>query len=456
MPKLVNLLTGLPRPACLYHWQCTHYDLSLLKQAYDARHAGLQKGSVARQAQASGHLPASTALLASNAAEQQSSTLWPGYIQRDIDLRGVSANPANNPFHGLAPTHDAADQDILSQLQPSSANTTSLAGRLQPSSAFPSQVYTPVLSTRRSLMFDWGAIPVPFTRSPTHPSRYLPIGRQVCAILDSWECQWANRCNGTESLSSLSEDGPLCLLACSSVSQLSEHYRSAHGLFHEEDPPFMWKCRSCQFLNNCEGLCPQCQRPQSGWEKWYYGYVTVTGLSVSLPATSVRASDPASSFATSLSSTFSSHGYSNSGCTSFTTGCYSPGSGTGGSFIQRCLVAPPNMLGRQLLPNSWLYITSLALVLALASCLQAYVSVFVCAGAVAGWADEVATSIQVGSWWNWKNGHIRTVVSGAVFLLTIFLALRVLGQFRRSFGRSERNNTNHLVRHVVSILPGRS
>lgn len=298
-----------------------------------------------------------------------------------------------------------------------------------------------------------GALPVPLTDKPTHESRYLAIGRQVSATCDVWECQWGHTSDGTESLSSFGEEATGCLQRFSGLSRLGEHYQSAHGLFHEQDPPFMWKCRSCQFLNDCEQLCPHCQRPLSGWEKWYYGYVAVRSLLESLPAASVRASDPASGFATSLSSAFSSRGgYNSFGMPSFTTGCYSPGSGPGGSFNQRCLEAPSKVFGGRPAPTSCcLCFPSLALVLALASCLQAYGSASVYAGAVAGWwANEVTALIQAGLRWKWNSERIRTMLSVAVFPLMLFLGHRALPRFRRSLGRnlggSKRNNEGPRIR----------
>lgn len=376
---------------CSYDWQCIHHDLSLFKESFDARRTLPERGSLAGEP--GGHLPAASPLRSSSHAPQQSSTLRQENTQRDIDLRGVSANPANTPFHPSSPTFDAADQDILSQLQPLWLSTASLTGHPRPYSAFPSQS-TPALSRNPSLMLSSSALPVPLTNGPTDTSRYLPIGRQVSAALDVWECQWAHTSDGTESLSSFTEDGTGCLQQCGSLYQMSEHYRSAHGIFHEEDPPFMWKCRSCQFLNDRKQLCPHCRQPRSGWEKWYYGYVTVTDMSVSLPATSVQSSDKASGFAVSPSSAFSSHGYGYSGFTSFTTGCYSPGSGTAGPFLQRCLGALLEMVVGPFPSISSLYVPSLTLVLALASCVKANTLLCVCTGVVAAWAEDFATSIQ--------------------------------------------------------------
>ncbi|OIW30678.1 hypothetical protein CONLIGDRAFT_668624 [Coniochaeta ligniaria NRRL 30616] len=338
---------------------CHHHDLSLFKKSYDARnamHPGISLGG-----QPTGHQSTASPLSPSTHVQQQQTVTRPEATQRDMDLRGVSANPANTPFHVPLPINDAADQDILSQLQSGLSNSASMTGHPQPSSALgPYSILTP--SRNPSLMLSSGALPVSFANGPTHESRYLPIGRQVSKVLDVWECQWAHNSDGTESLSSFNGEGNGCLQRWCGLFQLSEHYRAAHGAFHEEDPPFMWKCRFCQFLNDREQLCPQCPGPRSEWEKWYYGYVTLTDRLASVPVTSVRASDQTSAFGASLSSTFSSHEYSYSGFTGFATGSYSPGSGAGGSFLQQALTALPEGIGRRV---TWIdqpgHIPSLAL-----------------------------------------------------------------------------------------------
>jgi len=405
-------------------WQCNHHDLSLFKRSYDARQT--LQGRASQASQPTGHPPAASPLSSSIPAQQQGCPLQPeSTSRRDIDLRGVSANPANNPVDLSSPASDAADQDILSLVQAPWSTTTSSAGHLRLSSTHQPAYSTTTFPRRPSLMLSSSPLPVPSTKIPTHQSRYLPIGRQVSAESDLWECQCAHSSDGTDSLASFYDDATACLQHCGSLSHLSEHYRRTHGAFREDDPPFMWKCRSCQFLNRYPQPCPHCLHPRPAWEKWYYGYVTAPDVFASMSATFVQTPDPASGFATSPDSTLSSQGYySFPGFTSFTSVCYSPGSGTGSSFLQLFPGTLPEVVEGRYPSNSSLYIPLLIPLLALALYLKAYCLVSDCEGVVPRWAKHSAALTPAGSWWIWSSLHVGIVVSVLVFLCRYSLTVR--------------------------------
>ncbi|KAB5546982.1 hypothetical protein GE09DRAFT_1129328 [Coniochaeta sp. 2T2.1] len=201
----------------------------------------------------------------------------------DMDLRGLSANPANHPLrHPPSATND----DILSELHaaPSSGpSTTHLRG---PStfSSVPRRVSS--------------SLPISSASGPVFAEQFATVGREVSHQADLWECQWPHSSDGTESLVSFKSDGASCLKQFPGSSGLIRHYRASHGALRRSDWPFMWKCRACQWMSPAAQKCLQCSRAGGpGWENWCYGYVAGPGKASSLlldllesPPTSVGSS----------------------------------------------------------------------------------------------------------------------------------------------------------------------
>lgn len=268
-------------------------------------------------------------------------------MQRDMDLRGVSANPAATPSRASARTHGTGEQeqDILSQMQPIPPSTARPSSHAHPVSRFSSDWSLPRTYTRKSGLMLSSALPVVSTNGSTYSGQYLAIGRQVWDELDLWECRWGHDSDGTESISSHTGEGTICPEPYGSLSLLKEHYQIAHGQFHEAKPPFMWKCKLCHFKNDRQQFCPHCSRAHFEWEKWYFGYVSAKDNVASPPTSSAYVSNPDSVFGTSPSSSFSGQGRYHSRYPSFSNSWNSTGSGPGASFFRRLMGEPDTDFG---------------------------------------------------------------------------------------------------------------
>jgi hypothetical protein len=373
--------------------------------------------------------------------------------QRDIDLRGVSANPANALFHLPSPTYNTGDRDILSQTQPVWPSIASSDDDLRPFFDIPSQP-VPRPGRRRSLLVGPSAILDPPAGNLTRDTEFLPIGRQVDTVRDIWECQWGRSSAGTGSVASFTEDGAGCLKHCRNVDELVSHYHQAHGLFDVADQPFMWKCMSvsCEFLNDRRGPCPQCRQLSPLWETWYYGLVPVSGRIISPPGTSVQTSDQASSFGASLGRGFSSYGYGGySGFTSFTDACYSAQSGTDRSYLQRYPGPLPELVSGAALLIALLYLSLLTISVALASSPTPLTGVYnldsLCARMRARRPLRLTDSwIQVGAWCLRKIIQPETMRYVLLSVMIVFLGLRALvGSRGRQWGRLMMGREDRLV-----------